>query len=460
MQSDLKGRGLHHRRRRRQQECGTSRCRPSRPAPPPKDGLALREEAISFDPQTQPHLPDRAGPRQAAGAVEGHRRAPRLRPHEPAATGPGGRLRVQPRDHLHDGTTESRTAARAVQAGTRGNRLQGRAADDGPRRHLREQADPKDLQGRIDRMFEGSGLLASARLERGAPADKRIEADVQRQIDVQILGSRKSWRGPRARPCRASSTSAPGRAWTELQTQMFGDLSLRTSWRPRRPRCRTSATSTSPSTTSGTTKVRSTSSYFTEKGLSMPRLEEDELLAATAERRARVLDTVETGGLYVAQKDGNAGSDGRWNETFAFKTLRTAGRTDRRCIVIAEPGATAMTGSTTRPAPPTRSASDPATRTATAPIARSRSRSRGRTPRSTTATRLLRRKELAAFNRRDSSPWTASRPPRGSANIDDIKVKLDATSSARATAPSSDRRREIDRRRWHSSSSRTITSPS
>jgi hypothetical protein len=45
---------------------------------------------------------------------------------------------------------------------------------------------PKSLQGKIDKMFEGSGLLASQRVDAGASADKRIEKDVQRQAGAQM----------------------------------------------------------------------------------------------------------------------------------------------------------------------------------------------------------------------------------------------------------------------------------
>ena len=65
---------------------------------------------------------------------------------------------------------------------------------------------PKSLQGKIDRMFEGSGLLASQRLDPEAPADKRIEADARRQIDAQIQQQNEAGEGRGGRRCPAWRT--------------------------------------------------------------------------------------------------------------------------------------------------------------------------------------------------------------------------------------------------------------
>ena len=42
--------------------------------------------------------------------------------------------------------------------------------------------------------------------------------------------------------------------------------------------------------------------FLTEKGLTMPRVDEDEILAAAANDARVVIDTIETGGIYVGQK--------------------------------------------------------------------------------------------------------------------------------------------------------------
>ena len=85
---------------------------------------------------------------------------------------------------------------------------------------------PKSLQGKIDKMFEGSGLLASQRVDAGAAADKRIEKDVQRQTDAQIQQAGGGVQGK----AMAEAAGLPYMtAWSdidEIQTQMFADLSL------------------------------------------------------------------------------------------------------------------------------------------------------------------------------------------------------------------------------------------
>ena len=80
--------------------------------------------------------------------------------------------------------------------------------------------------------------------------------------------------------------------------------------------------------------------FFTERGLTMPRLEEDEVLASAANDARVAIDTVQTGGIL-----GQAGAgmpDGRWNQTFAFRTLRAIAEMTGGVSSIAESGATAM----------------------------------------------------------------------------------------------------------------------
>ena len=113
--------------------------------------------------------------------------------------------------------------------------------------------------------------------------------------------------------------------------------------------------------------------YVTEKGLTLPRLEEDEILAATANDARVVIDTIETGGLYVAQVGGTAVPEGSWNQTFAFKTLRTIAELTGGVSSINEKGADGRRiASTTSRGPPTRWASTPPARGGTARTGRSR----------------------------------------------------------------------------------------
>jgi len=80
--------------------------------------------------------------------------------------------------------------------------------------------------------------------------------------------------------------------------------------------------------------------FFTERGLTMPRLEEDELLASAANDARVAIDTVQTGGLLG--QTGAAPPEGRFNETFAFRTLRAIAEMTGGVSSIAESGAAAM----------------------------------------------------------------------------------------------------------------------
>jgi hypothetical protein len=87
--------------------------------------------------------------------------------------------------------------------------------------------------------------------------------------------------------------------------------------------------------------------FFTERGLTMPRLEEDVALGRAANDARVALDTVETGGIYsgwVAQEPDAMGrpTEGNWNQTFAFKTLRNISEFTGGVSSIAEDGAKAM----------------------------------------------------------------------------------------------------------------------
>jgi len=64
----------------------------------------------------------------------------------------------------------------------------------------------------------------------------------------------------------------------------------------------------------------------TEKGLFLPRVEDDQRIAEAANSARVVIDTVETGGLYVGQSPGaTAGgpNPGQWSQFWAFSSLRT-----------------------------------------------------------------------------------------------------------------------------------------
>ncbi len=202
---------------------------------------------------------------------------------------------------------------------------------------------PRSLQGKIDRMFEGTGLLASQRVEPGAAADQRIEKDFQRQIDAQIQKQNEL-----AKADMAAAAGVPNlTSWNdidEIETDMFADLSLE------------DFVSATAHTLQDLGNIYAGIGYLkhfagekhivflTEKGLTMPRLEEDEALAAAANDARVALDTIETGGIYVGQPGNAAGlmPEGRWNQTFAFKTLRTIAELTGGVSSIGESGVKAI----------------------------------------------------------------------------------------------------------------------
>jgi len=208
---------------------------------------------------------------------------------------------------------------------------------------------PKSLQGKIDAMFAGSTLLASERLDPKVTANKQLDKDITRQTDILIQKEQELAKADMtALANAASSIKMPNlTAWTELdeiQTQMFADLSLE------------DFVTATAQTLQDLGNIYAAISYlknfegekhlvfFTEKGLTLSRTEEDERLASIANDARVVLDTVETGGIYVGQPGNNAGvmPDGRWNQTFAFKTLRTIAELTGGVSSIAESGKVAM----------------------------------------------------------------------------------------------------------------------
>ena len=228
---------------------------------------------------------------------------------------------------------------------------------------------PKSLQGRIDAMFAGSGLLASQRVDPGAAADKRIETDARRQLEAQIQQQNEAAAIAMMAPpptqaqanamlamtpdelAAANKARAAGAGyisnWSqidEIETQMFADLSLE------------DFVSATAQTLQDLGNIYAGINYlknfegekhlifFTEKGLVLPRLEEDVALAQAANDARVAIDTIETGGIYVGQPGNAAGlmPEGRWTQTFAFKTLRNVAEFTGGVSSIAEDGMKAM----------------------------------------------------------------------------------------------------------------------
>jgi VWFA-related protein len=312
-------------------------------APDPGAKLQLKEEAISFEPQTNRIFLIVLGrgkllePSRAMDALLRFVRE-RLMPRDQVAVFAYNRATTFSTDHEQVARILERFKKEHEQIDYEVElQMSGLAALYG------SKLIPKSLQGKIDKMFEGSGLLASQRVEAGASADKRIEKDVQRQADAQIQKQEEV-----ARKAMAEAAGLPYMTtWSdidEIQTQMFADLSLE------------DFVSATAQTLQDLGNIYAGINYlkhfegekhlifFTEKGLVMPRLEEDVALSQAANDARVALDTIETGGIYVGQPGNAAGlmPEGTWNQTFAFKALRNISEFTGGVSSIAEDGMKAM----------------------------------------------------------------------------------------------------------------------
>jgi len=309
-------------------------------APPSDKGLTLREEAVSLMPQANRIFLIVLGrgklqePSRSVDALISFVRGGLL-PQDQVSVFAYNRATTFTRNHESVALLLERFKRMHEQVDFEiGLQMSGLAAIYG------SKAIPRQLQGKIDQMFEGSGLLASERLEPGDAAASRVQKDADRQTERQMQKE--------VEVAKAEAAAAAGvpniTAWSEMdeiQTQMFADLSLET------------FVATTAQTLQDLGNLYAAIEYLrhfegekhivflTERGLTLPRLEEEELLAAAANDARVAIDTVETGGLYVGQP-GGAMPEGRWNQTFAFRTLRTIAELTGGVSSIAEAGTVAM----------------------------------------------------------------------------------------------------------------------
>jgi len=302
--------------------------------------LLVRKEAVSLEPQTNRIfliVLGRGKLQEPSRAVDALIRfvGERLLPQDQVAVFAYNRATTFTRDHRSVTALIERFKTMHEQIDFEiGLQMSGLAAVYG------SKAIPRSLQGKIDRLFAGSGLLASQRLDQADAAASRVDQDARRQTDAQIQKEIEV-----AKAEMATAAGVPNlTAWSELdeiQTQMFADLSLE------------EFISSTAQTLQDLGNIYAGIAYlrnfegekhivfFTERGLTLPRLEEDELLAAAANDARVAIDTIETGGLYVGQSGGGL-EPGRWNQTFAFQTLRAIADLTGGVSSIAESGAIAM----------------------------------------------------------------------------------------------------------------------
>jgi VWFA-related protein len=319
----------------------TLTAEPSGAEPPAAEtGLALREAAINLEPQVNRIFLIVLGrgklqePSRAIDALIGFVRQ-RLLPQDQVAVFAYNRATTFTRNHQQIARLLERFREMHEQVDFEiGLQMSGLAAIYGSRMI------PRTLQAKIDQMFAGSGLLASQRVAPADAAASRVDKDALRQTDAQIQKEIEV-----ARAAAAAAAGVPNlTVWSdidEIQTQMFADLPLE------------EFVSSTAQTLQDLGNLYGAIEYlrhfegekhivfFTERGLILPRLEEDEILASAANDARVAIDTVETGGIYVGQPGGEA-AEGRWSQTFAFATLRRVAELTGGVSSIAEPGTTAM----------------------------------------------------------------------------------------------------------------------
>jgi VWFA-related protein len=388
--------------------------------------MALRQSAVSFEPQTNRIFLIVLGrgylqePSKALDALVRFIRQ-QLLPQDQLALFAYNRATTFTRDHEQVAKLVERFRAINKQVDFEiGLEMSGLAGIYG------SKAIPRSLQKKIDGLFEGTGLLASQRVPSGDAAGSRIEKDAQRQIDAQI--------SKQIEVKKAEDAAAAGipnlTTWTaldEIPTEMFADLPL------------DAYIAATAQTLQDIGNIYAAIEYLrhfegekhvvflTECGLTTTRAEEDELLAQAANDARVALDTVETGGMCAAQM-GAVMAQGRWNQTFAFKTLRTIAELSGGVSSIAESGTTALDrlDTVTRSGYllgyyPTNGNWNAAYRTVEVKVTR---------PGATVLYRhgYYARKELANFSRRDFV--TNDRIKAAAAfrrTINDIKVSVDAS---------------------------------
>ena len=200
---------------------------------------------------------------------------------------------------------------------------------------------PKKVQDKIDNLFLGAGTLASGRIGGvDNAATSRLEQDAAKQAEkIQLAGIDKVGRDMAA---LAGDTGGGLATWTSLDevtneafagitfddymqytAQMLLDLS---------------------NCYAGIEYLRHLEGekhlvFVTERGMYLPRVEDDLSLARVASDARVTINTFQTGGV-IGQQGGLP--QNTWNETFAFKSLRTMAELTGGVSSIAEKGDVAV----------------------------------------------------------------------------------------------------------------------
>ncbi len=205
---------------------------------------------------------------------------------------------------------------------------------------------PKKTQDRIDNLFQGAGTLAYRNLGKAeTPATKRAEADSQRALtDLQRadqVATAKKLDEQMAKDIGTPPTAPPWSSIDEVTSQMFTTL-------PFDDFMQHNAQSLQDlgNCYAGVEYLRHLEGekhliFVTERGMTLPRVEDDVALARSATDARVAIDTLQTGGI-EGQQGGAVQTAQNMDESFRFKTLRTIAELTGGVSSIAEKGDVAV----------------------------------------------------------------------------------------------------------------------
>lgn len=176
---------------------------------------------------------------------------------------------------------------------------------------------PKKVQAKIDQLFEGSPLVAVRPVTPRVPSS--VVTDARRQGDALQRQEQENFKAEASAAADIPNITN----WNSIdvmETQMFTDL-------PFEEFIEFNAKTLQDlgNCYAGIEYLRHIEGekhlvFVTEKGMALPRFNDDESLAKAANDARVAIDVIQTGGIYVAQTSGQLVNS--WNQTFAFQALR------------------------------------------------------------------------------------------------------------------------------------------
>jgi len=207
---------------------------------------------------------------------------------------------------------------------------------------------PKKVQDKIDTMFQGAGLLAYRQLGKAeTPATKRAEADSQKALeDLQRADINAKNKAMADQMNKDLGTNLPGGlpSWSsidEITSQMFTTLTFDDFMQANAQSLQDLSNCYAGIAYLSHLEGEKHLVFVTERGMSLPRVEDDISLAQAAADARVAIDTFQTGGV-EGQQGGAVQTDRNMDEGFRFKTLRTIAELTGGVSSIAEKGDVAV----------------------------------------------------------------------------------------------------------------------